>query len=70
MKDESKPTDTFTKLYKKHAMYKTYDELSNNFDTVDYSITDYKLLGLQLTNFMLSIINYKAPNVNTGLNTI
>jgi hypothetical protein len=29
--------------------------------------TDYKKIGLVATNFLLSVVNYKAPNVNTGL---
>ena len=30
---------------------------------------DYRRIGRVLTNFMLSIVHYKAPNVNTGRGT-
>ena len=28
---------------------------------------DYQELGRVLTNYILSVVSYKAPNVNTGL---
>jgi hypothetical protein len=33
----------------------------------DYA--DYQKIGNVLTNFLLSIVNYKAPNVNTNIKT-
>jgi hypothetical protein len=46
-------------------MYKVYDKLYNTFM---YGGSDkFKLIGKYLTNFILSVVNFKAPNVNTGL---
>ena len=47
-------------------MNKVYKNLKNA-KKADNSGTDYKLVGKYLTNFALSFVNFKAPNVNTGL---
>ena len=59
----------FQTLYEKHSMVKMVDKFSAAIDTTTW-IIDYKSIGLYSTNFLLSVVNYKAPNVNTGLTTI
>ena len=70
--DPSTITDTtkkvFCKLLKKHSITKIYDDLKPELQTIlDGTTTDYKKIGQVATNFLLSVVNYKAPNVNTGL---
>ena len=70
--DPSTITDTqkkvFCKLLSKHSLTKLYNDL---FPLVWAILTDpnpdYESTGLVATNFLLSLVNYKAPNVNTGL---
>jgi hypothetical protein len=58
----------FCKLLKKHSITKIYDDLKPQLQTIlDGTTTDYKKIGQVATNFLLSVVNYKAPNVNTGL---
>jgi hypothetical protein len=65
-------TDTtkkvFCKLLKKHSFSSIYAQLKPELmNIVEGLDTDYKKIGLVATNFLLSVVNYKAPNVNTGL---
>ena len=58
----------FCKLLKKHSITKVYDDLSPQLKTIiEGTVTDYRKIGQVATNFLLSVVNYKAPNVNTGL---
>lgn len=58
----------FCKLLRKHSLTSIYDQLKPQLQNIlDGSATDYKKIGLIATNFLLSVVNYKAPNVNTGL---
>jgi hypothetical protein len=58
----------FINLFKQHAMYKLYDSISAAvYDSTGKLNPNYKSLGQILTNYMLSVVSYKAPNVNTGL---
>jgi hypothetical protein len=58
----------FINLFKQHAMYKLYASISAAvYDSTGKLNPNYKSLGLILTNYMLSVVSYKAPNVNTGL---
>ena len=70
--DPATITDTtqkvFCKLLRKHSLTKLYDDLKPQLDNIlAGNPTDYKKIGQVATNFLLSIVNYKAPNVNTGL---
>lgn len=61
-------SNVFLNLFYQHAMYKLYDNLhSAVFDANSNLNPNYKSLGKILTNYMLSVVSYKAPNVNTGL---
>lgn len=61
-------SNVFINLFQQHAMYKLYTNIrSSVFDSSDNLNPDYKKLGQILTNYMLSVVSYKAPNVNTGL---
>jgi len=60
----------FCKLLKKHSLYKLYNDMSPQLDAIwTGAAADYKKIGLIATDFLLSVVNYKAPNVNTGLST-
>ncbi len=53
-------------------MYKLYTNINNAFNTPDpanagQTYINYQEVGRVLTNYMLSVVSYKAPNVNTGL---
>ena len=53
-------------------MYKLYTNINNAFNTPDpanagKTYINYQEVGRVLTNYMLSVVSYKAPNVNTGL---
>lgn len=70
--DPNDKTDTtkqvFCKLLKKHSLTKLYDDLFPQLMSIlEGTATDYKKIGQVATNFLLSVVNYKAPNVNTGL---
>ena len=52
-------------LYVQHPMYKLYQNLQVAVN--DAAGINYKELGRILTNYMLSVVSYKAPNVNTRL---
>ncbi len=71
--DPTKITDTtkqvFCKLLLKHSLTKVKDQLKPELDKIlsGATNTNYKLIGNVATNFLLSVVNYKAPNVNTGL---
>ena len=66
----------FNKLLASSAVYATgYNAVDNivNLDKVDWNgfrdgwyDANYKALGRTLTNFLLSVVHYKAPNVNVG----
>jgi hypothetical protein len=61
-----------TTLFNQHAMYKLYTNINNAFKTPDpnnagETYINYQEVGRVLTNYMLSVVSYKAPNVNTGL---
>jgi hypothetical protein len=61
-------SNIFINLFKQHAMYKLYDSISAAvYDSAGKINPNYKSLGQILTNYMLSVVSYKAPNVNTGL---
>jgi hypothetical protein len=58
----------FCKLLRKHSFMSIYDKLKPQLNNIlKGAATDYKEIGLIATNFLLSVVNYKAPNVNTGL---
>ena len=58
----------FDSLFKQHAMFKLYKSISTAvYDSQGNINPNYKNLGQILTNYMLSVVSYKAPNVNTGL---
>ena len=70
--DPATITDTtkkvFCNLLRKHSMTKVYNDLKPELMTIiEGTATDYKKMGRVATNFLLSVVNYKAPNVNTGL---
>ena len=70
--DPNDKTDTtkqvFCKLLKKHSLTKLYDDLFPEvLSILEGTTTNYKKIGQVATNFLLSVVNYKAPNVNTGL---
>lgn len=70
--DPNDKTDTtkqiFCKLLKKHSLTKLYDDLVPELMTIlEGTATNYKKMGQVATNFLLSIVNYKAPNSNTGI---
>jgi len=71
--DPTTITDTtqqiFCKLLQKHSLTKVKNELQPQIDGIlaGSETTDYKQIGQVGTNFILSVVNYKAPNVNTGL---
>jgi hypothetical protein len=66
-------TDTtkkvFCKLLRKHSLTKVEEQLRPQLEGIlaGSPDTDYKTIGLIATNFLLSVVNYKAPNVNTNL---
>ncbi len=61
-------SNIFMNLFKQHAMYKLYASISAAvYDSTGNLNPNYKRLGSILTNYMLSVVSYKAPNVNTGL---
>jgi hypothetical protein len=52
-------------LFYKTTLYITYDELYG------YALAlDFESLGTTATLFVTSLVNYKAPNVNTGRDTM
>lgn len=51
----------FESMWEGTAICKLY----TNFYTY-FSNNEWQNLGTLLTSFVLSIVNYKAPNVNTG----
>jgi len=72
--DASAPIDnaadtTFCKLLKKHSINQVVQKLQPELDKIlaGAADTDYVMIGQIATNFLLSVVNYKAPNVNTGL---
>lgn len=60
---------TFCKLLKKHSINQVFQKLQPQLDKILAGAvdTDYIMIGQVATNFLLSVVNYKAPNVNTGL---
>lgn len=70
--DPATITDTtkkvFCNLLRKHSLTKVYNDLKPELMSIlEGTTTDYKKMGRVATNFLLSVVNYKAPNVNTGL---
>ena len=61
--------DIFQTLFEQHAMYKVYLNLKGtiSYDASGNMSIAYQDIGRYLTNFLLSVVNYKAPNVNTRL---
>lgn len=58
----------FDSLFKQHAMFKLYKSITKAvYDSQGNINPNYKNLGQILTNYLLSVVSYKAPNVNTGL---
>ena len=60
---------TFCKFLKKHSINQVFQKLHQELDKILAGAvdTDYVMIGQIATNFLLSVVNYKAPNVNTGL---
>ncbi len=56
---------TLWDLFINSALYMVYADLSTA-----YTSLDFESMGLTLTLFVLSIVNYAAPNVNTGRSTM
>lgn len=54
----------FVNLWESSSIFHLY-----NNTYAQFSAGDFDGLGTTLTSFMLSIVNYKAPNVNTGRST-
>lgn len=52
-------------LFVNSAMYMVYDDVYTA-----YTGLDFQLMGTTLTLFVLSIVNYSAPNINTGRSTM
>lgn len=55
----------FNNLFQKSAMVVLYNNVMAEILTNTQA--SYQALGTTLTQFMLSVVNYKAPNVNSGL---
>ena len=67
--DSSGAKNIYNDLAENHAMNKVVENLKSTVtkDVNGDRTVDYSLAGKYLTNFMLSVVNFKAPNVNTGL---
>ena len=61
--------NTYNSLADNHAMNKVIKNLKSTVteDAKGKKTVNYSKVGKYLTNFMLSVVNFKAPNVNTGL---
>lgn len=52
-------------LFVNSALYLVYEDVYTAYTTLDF-----ESMGLTITRFVLSIVNYTAPNVNTGRSTM
>ena len=67
--DAANPNN-YNKLADNHAMNKVIKNLKTTVTTdptTGATSIDYAKVGQYMTNFLLSVVNFKAPNVNTGL---
>jgi sporulation protein YlmC with PRC-barrel domain len=59
----------FYDLFVKHTMHTLYNDLKPQFDKISNGAddVDYEMIGRIGTNFLLSVVNYKAPNSNSNI---
>ncbi len=59
----------FYDLFVKHTMRTLYNDLKPQFDKISNGAddVDYEMIGRIATNFLLSVVNYKAPNSNANI---